>query len=79
MHKTLHHGELFVALVDAEDPLIRVFALQLQLAGEGKAGAQSTTAEPLAEIGGQDSWFFTRWKVNPFHARLDAIWSLGPR
>jgi len=40
-----------MAVVDAEDQLLGVFALELQLAGVSDAWAPSTTAELLAEIG----------------------------
>jgi hypothetical protein len=63
----LHDDLLLMALVDAEDQLIWVFAIQFQLTGVSDAWTQSTIAEDLAEVGSQDTRFFTWWKVDPLH------------
>jgi hypothetical protein len=63
----LHHHRLLVAVMDAEDQFIWVFAVHLQLAGVSYSWTQSTIAEDLAEVGSQDTRFFTWWKVDPLH------------
>jgi hypothetical protein len=63
----LHHHRLLVAVMDAKDQFLWVFAIQLQLTGASDAWTQGAIAEDLAEVGSQDTRFFTWWKVDPLH------------
>jgi hypothetical protein len=64
-----------MALVDAEDELLRVLTFEIQISGVNESWARKATAELLAEVGSQDSRFLhlVESGSSPFPARLDLL------
>ena len=57
-----------MASVDAVDHLLGIFPFEFQFAGVSESLAQITTAKLFAEVGSQDTRFFTWRKVYPLHS-----------